>query len=235
MKVETVFFDVGGVLEDRSAVDREIVPISAEVLAACGVGSVNEADVVAYRTRLTAALGDRPWENRYFYWRDLIEAVSGSRPSDDVVDRAYGIYLDAYSSRVQIHVDVKPALQMLKSLPVELALISNATMAKTKRFLARVALTKSFTAAVISEEVGSSKPSPVIFSYALYRTGRAPGACMHVGDGLRNDYLAAESAGMVGVLLNRRPSESERNGEGSGARRRIHSLTELAGLIEEIS
>ncbi|MCP4410436.1 MAG: HAD family hydrolase [Gammaproteobacteria bacterium] len=57
----------------------------------------------------------------------------------------------------------------------------------------------SFTAA----EVGAAKPDPQLFHRALQCSGVAPHQSLHIGDDPQRDVLAARSAGMRTVWMNR--------------------------------
>ena len=55
----------------------------------------------------------------------------------------------------------------------------------------------------ISEEVGTTKPDPVIFRHALADLGVSPGRVTMIGDSWENDVLPALGSGMAAVWLNR--------------------------------
>ena len=60
-----------------------------------------------------------------------------------------------------------------------------------------------FDAVLISEEVGTAKPDPVIFRQAMSRLSAAPDRSVFVGDSLEHDMAGARNAGMMTVYLNR--------------------------------
>ncbi len=64
-------------------------------------------------------------------------------------------------------------------------------------------LTRHLDFVVASAVVGSSKPHPDIFRFALDRAGLAPSEAAYVGDSYIADVLGARNAGLLGVLIDR--------------------------------
>ncbi|MEX0786452.1 MAG: HAD-IA family hydrolase [Dehalococcoidia bacterium] len=56
---------------------------------------------------------------------------------------------------------------------------------------------------VASAAVGTAKPHPDIFRYALDRAGLQPAEVLYVGDSYISDVLGARTAGIRGVLIDR--------------------------------
>jgi putative hydrolase of the HAD superfamily len=65
-----------------------------------------------------------------------------------------------------------------------------------RRLLEREGLLHHFSASAFSDEVGSYKPSPLIFEATLTQLGAAPAAAVHVGDLRRTDIAGARAFGM---------------------------------------
>jgi putative hydrolase of the HAD superfamily len=81
---------------------------------------------------------------------------------------------------------------------------------------------------VASGSVGYEKPSPEIFKLASKMSNTPLERMMHIGDSYENDYLGAESVGIMGVLLDRKGLYKNRRC------RKISKLTDLLNLIDEI-
>jgi putative hydrolase of the HAD superfamily len=120
--------------------------------------------------------------------------------------------------------DVKPAIDALASLGINLGVISNWDE-RLQPLLERLELRKYFETVVVSCEIGFSKPSPVIFEHAARKLGLAPEFILHVGDSAREDLRGAESAGFQARLIDR--------GQNAGGPGRIGSLLELERLIRD--
>jgi putative hydrolase of the HAD superfamily len=117
--------------------------------------------------------------------------------------------------------DVKPAIDALASLGINLGVISNWDD-RLQPLLERLGLRKYFETVVVSCEIGFAKPSPVIFEHAARKLGLAPEFILHVGDSTRDDLRGAESAGFQARLIER--------GQGAAGPDRIASLLELERL-----
>ncbi len=124
----------------------------------------------------------------------------------------------------QIFDDVKPAIDALASLGINLGIISNWDE-RLQPLLQRLELKKYFETVVVSCEIGFSKPSPVIFEHAARKLGLAPEFILHVGDSAREDVRGAESAGFQARLIER--------GQGGASPGRMGSLLELEHLLQE--
>ncbi len=103
---------------------------------------------------------------------------------------------------LRLYPDAEPTLRRLKRQRLRLGLVSNAPP-DTGDVVLRLGLGRFLDCAVISGEVGVSKPNPEIFRIALSRTGVPPSQAIHVGDVYEADIVGAAAAGMTGILLDR--------------------------------
>lgn len=101
-----------------------------------------------------------------------------------------------------IYPDTIPTLQKLRSLNIPLGILSNFD-SRLYKVLRALNLAEYFDTVTISTEAGVAKPDPKIFAIALAKHECDPENAWHVGDSLREDYEAANSAGLRGVLLDR--------------------------------
>ncbi|MBW4440463.1 MAG: HAD family hydrolase [Plectolyngbya sp. WJT66-NPBG17] len=101
-----------------------------------------------------------------------------------------------------IYPDTIPTLQKLRSLNIPLGVLSNFD-SRLYKVLRALDLADFFDSVTISTEVGVAKPDPKIFAIALAKHQCEPANAWHVGDSLQEDYQAAISAGLRGVLLDR--------------------------------
>jgi putative hydrolase of the HAD superfamily len=120
---------------------------------------------------------------------------------DDEADERFAIYLQHYEDNWTLFDDVLPCLNTLSDR--RLGIISNGNTEQQVKKLCQTGIANRFDIVVVSEEIGVSKPKPGIFMSAYRRAGVEVRECIHVGDSLQNDALAAESAGMKGIWLNR--------------------------------
>lgn len=101
-----------------------------------------------------------------------------------------------------VYPDTIPTLEKLRSLNIPLGVLSNFD-SRLHKVLRALNLADFFESVTISTEVGVAKPDPKIFAIALAKHHCEPVNAWHVGDSLREDYEAANAAGLRGVLLDR--------------------------------
>jgi len=128
--------------------------------------------------------------------------------------------------KLGVYEDVEPTLKELKSKGYRLIVISNvSSLDNLSIYLSRVGLRDYFECLIASGTVGFEKPDSRIFELALEKAGVSPEEMVHIGDDYEADYLGAENAGLIGVLLDRK------NVHGDKQCRRIVELTELPDLL----
>lgn len=83
---------------------------------------------------------------------------------------------------------------------------------------------------VSSGGLGAAKPSPAFFVRAAAAAGVAVGDCVHVGDRVDNDVVAARAAGMTPVHVRRGPW-GVLHADSAAVDRQVSSLAELPELL----
>ncbi|AZI58473.1 HAD family hydrolase [Nakamurella antarctica] len=128
----------------------------------------------------------------------------------------------------QLFPDVLPALELARAAGYAIGVVSNSDGNHQRAKLFSVGLADAFSAAIISGDLGISKPDPRIFLAACEALGFAPSQVAYVGDKLDIDALGAQSAGLTGIWLDRRGSANTAGPlEGVTV---ITTLAELANL-----
>ena len=117
--------------------------------------------------------------------------------------------------------DSRPALEELRSLGLQLVVVSNWDCS-LRSVLDRIGLLGLVDGVVTSAEVGAAKPDARIFGVALELAGCAPVEALHIGDTPEDDVAGAVAAGVHPVLLDR---------SGDGGQGTLTSLSELPALI----
>jgi len=94
------------------------------------------------------------------------------------------------------------AEEMLAAVSARVAVVAltNGITVIQKARLARSPLTRFISRAVISQEVGASKPDPRIFEIAL--GGVSPSDALMIGDSIASDILGAANAGIDSCWFN---------------------------------
>lgn len=88
---------------------------------------------------------------------------------------------------------------------------------------------KYFSCTIFSDEVGYTKPNPILFKKALEKLNAEPAEAIHVGDLLRTDIAGAKAVGMKAVWFNwKNEQRSEREVVPDYE---IHKLSELLSIL----
>lgn len=124
--------------------------------------------------------------------------------TDDEALAAFEYFIVHYAEGSTLFPETRAVLGALKAKDVGLGVISNGPNDMQLRKLKAVSLYDELDAVVTAERAGVSKPNTAIYEFALAEVGRLANECWCVGDSLQNDVLAANSAGLTGVWLDRK-------------------------------
>jgi FMN phosphatase YigB (HAD superfamily) len=138
-------------------------------------------------------------------WDDAAAAThSDPQERTDAVEA----YSDAFVAEIRPPRDVGPILAALAER-FPLAVLSNWPLAATiDRFVAEAGWGGYFKAIIVSQRVGSIKPSPEIFAVAAAALGVAGERILHVGDDWQADVVGAKQAGWLAAYLRDRHGDS---------------------------
>jgi putative hydrolase of the HAD superfamily len=120
-------------------------------------------------------------------------------------DAWFAGYLRHYESAWRTYPDVRPALDALAEQHphLRLGVLTNGDADQQRRKLLHVGLAAELPDVIASSEAGAAKPSAEIFHRGCSRLRLAPEEVAYVGDRLQTDAIAATSAGLHGIWLNR--------------------------------
>jgi putative hydrolase of the HAD superfamily len=141
---------------------------------------------------------------------------------DRLVQALYERFRSLASYR--LHPDALPTLMRLRTTDLTLGLISNFED-WLEQLLEELDVQRFFDVTVISGIEGVEKPEKRIFEIALERAGVTAAESIYVGDNPIFDAEAAEQAGMIPILIDRRGSHA------GTAFTRITSLEDLPAAI----
>jgi putative hydrolase of the HAD superfamily len=143
------------------------------------------------------------------YWlrfaRGAIERAAGAPLPRGFVESALAPLRDEFRepSVWRVFPDVRPALSKIRLAGARLAVVSNWD-SRLPYLLDVLDLDDLFDAVASSHMLGVEKPDPGIFRSALAALGADPGLTLHVGDLPDLDLDGARSAGIDGLLVDRR-------------------------------
>jgi HAD superfamily hydrolase (TIGR01509 family) len=199
--IKTLFLDAGGVI-----VFPNWVRVS-DVLAAHGLQATAEA-LAAGEPRVRkqidepSLIGSAPDEKRGRQYFDLVLDAAGVPPS--AARNAALDELRAYHSQHNlwetIPPDVVPALERIRRMGLQIAVVSNANGTLCAKF-ERLGLAECVDCVIDSAEIGIEKPDPRIFERALERLAADRESTLHVGDIFHVDIVGARAAGIRAMLL----------------------------------
>lgn len=225
-EIGAVFLDAGDTL---LAADPPVDHVYRDAFARHGVeataddvhGAVHATwrEVDAARAR-----GEKRWKGpggEAGFWRRFVGAVFARVGGGEMPEPLLAHLVAHFREELHwtLYPEVPEVLAALRARRVKLVVVSNWD-SSLPSLLARLGIRDSFDAVVVSAAVGVSKPDRGIFDEAVRRAGVAPGAALHVGDSLTDDYHGARAAGLQALLVDR----AGRAPEGSEA---IRSLSEL--------
>ena len=131
--------------------------------------------------------------------RGMLGAAFGVKPDDAEFEAMKHEFLDLYESRMTrlTHVFelVKPVLDHLDQRGIAWGIVTNKAARFAKPLVAAMQLHSRAATLVAGDSTPHSKPHPEPLFEAARRIGRAPEACLYVGDDLR-DVQAGHAARM---------------------------------------
>jgi len=109
-----------------------------------------------------------------------------------------------------------------------LSVVTNGLIELQKPRIANSKIGQFISHIIVSEEVGASKPNPLIFNTLLARMNMNPRDVIMVGDSLQNDMQGARNAGIQAVWYN---PERSPNNTNISPDYEIHDLAQLVDML----
>jgi putative hydrolase of the HAD superfamily len=150
------------------------------------------------------AIETKDSQKRKEWWRLFVQAVYKGIGMDVISEEHFERIYDSFTGTRywRIFDDVIETLDILRNLGIKLGVISNWDT-RLITILKDVGLYDKFDQVTISSHVGYEKPSPEIFKIAADRLGVQLRSSIYVGDSPEKDVIAANNAGMRGILIAR--------------------------------
>lgn len=234
MNVRAVFFDAGETLvyphPSFAELFAEVLREEGHVIDPARVQEVVHTSSLAFndlmRSEEALNWSTSPERSRALwdlvYRMFLAEAEIPETEHEGLVQALYDRFRSLASYR--LHPDAIPALERLRKMDLKLGLISNFED-WLEQLLEELEVHHFFDVTVISGIEGVEKPDKRIFEIALERAGVDAASSVYVGDNPLFDAQAAQDAGMIPVLIDRRGSHADTEFT------RITSLEDLPAAI----
>ncbi|MGE0903498.1 MULTISPECIES: HAD family hydrolase [Dehalococcoides] len=166
---------------------------------------VNKADEYFYQQNAQKPISLRERAEQMAVWshyyRIILEEI-GIEPKPELINNLISRWKNL-KWEMTLYQDVIPCLENLKKRNLKIGLISNAEKDMSELFN-KTGLNKYLETVVISQEVGATKPNPLIFQAALKKSGLTAKEVLYIGDQYQVDYMGAMNVGLNPVLLDRR-------------------------------
>ena len=193
VRIEMVFFDIGGVMYDDTIYARSWM----RALRESGASFTDEAFEAEYAAARAA-------QSESFRRRLSRRFLGEGYDLEDLEAKAARYW--AYPATA-LQPDVLPCLRALEGR-YRLGVIANQPTS-VRTAMERDGLTGFFEVWGVSDDLGLQKPDPKLFSQVLYTAGVSPARTVMLGDRLDYDVRPAKTAGMrtVWVLRGEAPDD----------------------------
>jgi len=224
---DAVFWDIGGVILELESVQSAHAAFVATLVEEYDLDRSVEEAVDVWRT----AVGDhfRAREGTTFrpareaYQVGVEELLGESVPTEE--------WRPTFQEHVESSIRPIPgaveAIRQLADRPVHVGVLSDVDDAVGKRMLAHFEVREAFDSITTSEEVGRTKPDPLIFETALEKADAEPARSLMIGDRYEHDVKGAAEAGIHGVAFGAR--------DGPAVSYRIETPEEILEIVTEES
>lgn len=206
-----VSFDAGGTLIEPWPSVGHVYASSA---AAVGFGGV---DPDSLNRQFAAAWRQAQSDGFDYTRREWASVVAQSFHGLVPEPASQALFSDAYERFAQpaawrVFDDVRSTMTALRKVGVRLVVTSNWDE-RLAPLLERLDLAAEFECILVSAEIGFHKPDPRFFQAATTRMGVPAEQILHIGDGEREDVLAARLAGWSALRLCRHAGNALARGE----------------------
>ncbi len=204
--VQAIFFDKNGTLEDSEIylrslgqkaarlIDAQFPGIGEPLLMAFGINGdiLDHAGIMAVASRRDTEIATAAYIAET--GKGWFECLKIARQALDEAEKA------VKSTPAPLFPGVLTVLQTLSAAEIKLGILSAATTAEVKDFVARYQLS-DYIQAEIGVDDGLSKPDPALFLQACQVLGVEPEATLMVGDSVGDMQMArnAKAAGCIGI------------------------------------
>jgi 2-haloacid dehalogenase/putative hydrolase of the HAD superfamily len=222
--MKLVIFDLDDTLVDFAATRRIAHLRLSELLTVEGIEPLAYLKVCTEIDRALFTLFEQGTLTREQYrarrFADPFDRL-GLSPRSGLVAQLNKLFMDCVNDSPLLHDDVWPTIKRLRSLGLQIAILTNGPSDGQRRKLKACGLGDAVDHIAIGEEIGASKPQAAAFRSVLDRFGLEAEHALMVGDSPELDYDAAVQAGLKALLLDRDGSRTVAH------RRSIRSLHEV--------
>lgn len=229
MKYDAVIFDLFGTLVDQPTLPGDLGSkfrrTMADVAAAL---SVRETDFIRLWSETVYNRDSGFFPTMGDYLQDICRA-SGVRADAQQIAFAEELRIDYFRGALTPRVDAVSSLTQLKASGHKIGLISDCS-SEVSILWPETSFAPLMDAAILSCDVGMTKPDPRIYQIACGRLKVEPDRCLYVGDGGSRELTGAAEAGMDAVLI-RAPNDTVNGNREDWPGARISELKQVLDLV----
>lgn len=197
-RYDGVFFDIGGVILDLPSVREGHVEFITRLADHEGRDDI-EALIEEWRSALgeyfRSSDGTEYRRAKAGYQHAIETAVGHEVPEEEWIS----LFETASKECLQPNQNAVETIRTLDERGLYLGIISDIDTWEAEAMLDRFGIEDCFDHMTTSEEVGRTKPDPVIFDAALEKAIVAPERSLYVGDRYEHDMCGGARAGLVTV------------------------------------
>ncbi len=247
MKLEMIFFDMGGTL-DLYPGDSEYVKSScakmAEILINAGVEEIKSFSAEAFREKVLAGFDSyKKWRVSDYVeltpeelWKNFIlNDIDIDQNVLDEIAEELTFLIDTGFVRRRAREETKEVLEAIKGKNIRMGIISNVlSRGQVPWSMAQYEISDYFDTVVLSSVFGRRKPHPEIFKHACRKASVRAENILYIGNSPFKDIKGARDAGIGCTVLIEYEGNSPHD-TGPEADFEIKNLRELIPIIEKIS
>jgi putative hydrolase of the HAD superfamily len=228
--IKDIFFDLDRTLWDFDKNSESALRIIYEELKLDNYSSSFDQFIAVYRdinARFWKDYGEGKIDKIQLRNGRFTETLKEFKIENQAMGKTMGDrYLQLSPFQTHLFPSTKEVLTELKERDYRLHIITNGFKEVQFTKLENSGIFHFFDDVLCSEEVGESKPHPLVFQGALKRTNARADQSIMIGDDFRADVIGAENAGIRGVLFDPEKKYSENSNI-----ERVEHLEEVPPLI----
>ena len=228
--IEAIVFDLDGTLLDHRGAATSALDVWLPALGVEGTRALRLAWFEAEERHFDSwRRGEVSFaEQRRRRLREVLPSVALADAPDPDIDALFGAYVELYEAAWRAFDDVEGALDAARSRGLTVTVLTNGTELQQAAKVSAIGLTSRLSGVFTSESLGHAKPAEEAFRAVCSRLGLATSAVLHIGDNYELDVVAARSAGLRALHLDRGGEAQHQEDE------RISSLSELDGYLTDV-
>jgi putative hydrolase of the HAD superfamily len=244
MKIQAVFFDMGGTIETfyyTREMRLEATAVIQQHLFQAGI-DLHLTIEQLYETIVSGLENYKRWSIQcmeelppWRVWSDYIfPGLNVDKEKLSKISEDLTFLIETRFYRRRMRPEMPEVLRAIQQMGLKIGLISNVnSRGQVPTNLKEYGIIDYFHPIVLSSEYGQRKPDPAIFHYAARLINAPTSQCVYVGDRVVRDIDGARRAGFGLAIQIRHNFEHGENDKGYTPDAVIDNMTELLNILKE--